>query len=248
MRAIAAIALFFCLSVVSIHALEKCPGAARDSQEDFQWKFDAAPIVVFGTVSDVRSNMASFTINCVLKGSLSLNKLELAQMPEVTNLTECHYLTANKKYIVFLDTMKTSAPDSKTLYKLADMEEIEVNSNTVTSFLNDECADEDDEGLEMTMFVADNNLQCNRYTATCNKATKDALLAQNLPPLTKSTTFLGGFKKTMPVPNGNSNDGAVSGKKTGGTGDDDLRAAATTSTMWTAMIVFFAGLMLVSRM
>ncbi len=63
--------------------------------------------------------------------------------------------------------MKT---DSKTIYRLADMEEIEINSNTVNNFLNEECADEDDFGIEMTIFYADNNLKCGKFTATCNRS------------------------------------------------------------------------------
>ncbi len=88
-------------------------------------------------------------------------------LAEVLNLTECHYLTTNKQYVVFLESMKT---DSKTIYRLADMEEIEINSNTVSNFLNEECADEDDFGIEMTIFYADNNLKCGKFTATCNRS------------------------------------------------------------------------------
>ena len=92
----------------------------------------------------------------------------LYTLAEVTNVTECHYLTANKNYIVFFESMKTTGPDSRNIYRLADMEEIEVNGNTARNFMNDECADEDDFGIEMTIFYADNSLKCNKFTATCN--------------------------------------------------------------------------------
>jgi len=64
--------------------------------------------------------------------------------------------------------MKTTGADSKSLYKLADMEEIEINGNTLKNFMNNECDDEDDYGIEMTVFYADNNSKCNKLTATCN--------------------------------------------------------------------------------
>jgi hypothetical protein len=66
--------------------------------------------------------------------------------------------------------MKTTGNDGKTLYRLADMEEIEINSNTVNNFLNDECDDEDDYGIDMTIFYADNSLKCGQFTATCNRS------------------------------------------------------------------------------
>jgi hypothetical protein len=66
--------------------------------------------------------------------------------------------------------MKTTGADAKSLYKLADMEEIEINGNTLKNFMNNECDDEDDYGIEMTVFYAENNnnLKCNKLTATCN--------------------------------------------------------------------------------
>lgn len=85
------------------------------------------------------------------------------------NLTECHYLATNKQYVVFLESMKTGSNDIKNIYRLADLEEIEVNSNTVSNFLNEECADEEDYGIEMTMFYYNKNLKCGQLTATCNR-------------------------------------------------------------------------------
>lgn len=241
------IAVLFCISAVSISALEKCPGAASDSQEEFKWKYDTAPIVVYGTVSDVKNNMVTLTITCTLKGALPLTKVEVSQHSDVTNLTECHYLTTNKNYVVFLESMKASGPDGRSIYRLADMEEIEITSNTAKNFMNDECADEDDYGIEMTMFYADNNLKCNQFTATCNEATKTSILALTYSPLTKSTTFLGGFKKSMGVPNMRSDDGSISGKQNGGTGDEQLRSIGAISTMWMSMVVFLTGLMIMFR-
>jgi len=65
--------------------------------------------------------------------------------------------------------MKTESPDGKIVYRFADMEEIEINSNTVSNFLNEECADEDDYGIEMTVFYYNNNLKCGQFSATCNR-------------------------------------------------------------------------------
>ncbi|UJR15992.1 hypothetical protein I4U23_002911 [Adineta vaga] len=247
MNFIATIAIFFCISAVSIHAAEKCPGSSVDSQEDFKWKYDAAPIVVYGTASEVRNNLVSFTIKCLLKGSLTAAKLELPQLPEVSNLTECHYLAANRNYIVFIETMKTTGADSKTLYKFADMEEIEINADTATTFMKEECEDEEDDGIEMTMFYASNDRQCNKFTATCNSGTKSAIIAQNFPPLTKSTTFLGGYKKAIDTPNENGSDRTISGKKNGGFSDDDSRNAAATSTISMSLVIFFTGLFMMFR-
>jgi hypothetical protein len=86
------------------------------------------------------------------------------------NLTECHYLTANKQYVVFLESMKTAGTDGKILYRLADMEEIEINSNTVNAFIDEECADEDDYGIEMSIFYFNNNLKCGQFSANCNRS------------------------------------------------------------------------------
>lgn len=92
-------------------------------------------------------------------------------LAEVLNLTECHYLTVNKQYVVFLESMKTgNTNDAKNIYRLADMEEFEVNSNTVSNFLNEECSDEEDFGIEMTIFYYNKNLQCGQFTATCNRS------------------------------------------------------------------------------
>lgn len=236
------IALCFCIFAVSINGLERCPGASSDSQDDFKWKYDAAPIVAYGTVSEVKANTVTLKISCTLKGQLPLSTIELGQLSDVMNLTECHYLTANKQYVVFLESMKTASPDGKNVYRLADMEEIEINSNTVSNFLNEECADEDDFGIEMSIFYADNNLKCGKFTATCNQATKTSILALNYPPLSKTTTFLGGFKKTLDVPN--MDDEAISGKQSGGTGDEQYRNTATIATISMTLIVFITGLVM----
>jgi len=237
------IALLFCISAVSINALERCPGASSESQEDFKWKYDAAPIVAYGSVSDVKDKTVTLKISCTLKGPLPVSTVDLQQFSEVTNLTECHYLTLNKNYIVFLESIKTTGSDSKILYRLADMEEIEINSNTVNNFINDECADEEDYGIDMTIYYADNNLKCGQFTATCNQLTKTSILALTYPPLSKSTTFLGGFKKTLAVPKMNPNDdGAISGKQGGGISDELYRSSATIATIWMPIILFITGL------
>lgn len=59
------------------------------------------------------------------------------------------------------------------MYVLANMEEIEINADTMNKFMNDECDDEDDFGIDMTMFYHDNNNpKCGQLTATCNGQSK----------------------------------------------------------------------------
>jgi len=235
------IALLFCFSAVSIHALERCPGPSNESQEEFKWKYDSAPIVAYGTVSDVKDKIATLKVTCTLKGQLSVSSVELQQFPEVTNLNECHYLALNKNYVVFLESMKTTG-DSKTLYRLANMEEIEITSNSIDNFLNDECADKDDYGIEMTIFYGDNSLKCSQFTAICNQMTNSSLRTFNHPPLTKGTTFIGGFKKTLAIPKMNpDDDGTISGKQ-GGISDEKFRSTATIATIWMPLIIFLTGL------
>jgi hypothetical protein len=74
------IALFFCIFAVNINGLEKCPGASSESQDDFKWKYDAAPIVAYGTVTDVKNNIATLKISCALKGPLLVSTVELTQL------------------------------------------------------------------------------------------------------------------------------------------------------------------------
>jgi hypothetical protein len=74
------IALFFCIFAVSIHGSERCPGASNESQEDFKDKFDAAPIVAYGSVTGVKSNTATLKISCTLKGQLPVSTVELSQL------------------------------------------------------------------------------------------------------------------------------------------------------------------------
>jgi len=236
------IALFFCIFSVSINGLERCPGASNESQDDFKWKYDSAPIVAYGTVSDVKNNIATLKISCVIKGQLPVSTVELTQLSDVLNLTECHYLTTNKQYVVFLESMKTASPDGKTIYRLADMEEIEINSNTVSNFLKEECDDEDDYGIEMTIFYADNSLKCNKFTATCNQGTRASILALNYPPLTKATTFLGGFKSILEVPK--MTDENISSKQSGGIADEIYRSTGTIGTIWMPLIIFITGLVM----
>jgi hypothetical protein len=72
--------LLFCISAVSINALERCPGVSNDSQEDFKYKYDAAPIVAYGTVSNVQKTTATLTVSCTLKGQLPVSTVELTQL------------------------------------------------------------------------------------------------------------------------------------------------------------------------
>ena len=103
------------------------------------------------------------------RSSLYQNKyLSLSILADVLNVTECHYLAPSRNYIVFLESTQTIGAGSTTIYKFANMEEIEVNADTAKNFMDEECADEEDEGIEMTMFFASDKLQCNKFTAKCN--------------------------------------------------------------------------------
>ena len=54
--------------------------------------------------------------------------------------------------------------------------------------------------------------------------------------LTSGTTFLGGYKETLPVPTGSTNDdGSISGKS--GMGDAQLRNAATFATGYMPIVL-----------
>jgi hypothetical protein len=74
------IALLFCISTVSINALEHCSGASAESQDEFKWKYDTAPIVAYGLVSDLKNNLATFQVSCILKGQLPVSTVELSQI------------------------------------------------------------------------------------------------------------------------------------------------------------------------
>jgi len=236
------LALLFCISAASINGLEHCQGASSDSQDDFKWKHEAAPIVAYVTVTDIKNNNAKLEVKCLLKGQLTVSTLEVPQFSDVTNITECHYLSANKNYVVFLESMKTTGSD-KMVFRLSDMEEIEITSTTVNNFLTEECNDEEDNGIDMTMFAYDNNLKCGQFNAVCNQMTKTSILALNYPPLTKTSTFLGGFKKTLSVPKmGDNDDEAISSKQGGGISDTKYRNMGTIATVWVPMVMFITGL------
>ena len=75
--------------------------------------------------------------------------------------------------------------------------------------------------------------------------TKTSIPALNYPPLTKSSVVLGGFKKTLAVPDMSPNDdGTFSGKQAGGVADEQLRSTATISTIFMPIIVFVTGLLM----
>jgi hypothetical protein len=73
------IIFFFCLSIASINALERCPGVSVDSQEDLTWKFNASSIVAYGKVTEVNGNTATLKITCPLKGPLLELTIQLNQ-------------------------------------------------------------------------------------------------------------------------------------------------------------------------
>jgi hypothetical protein len=89
-------------------------------------------------------------------------------LADVANLSECHYLTVNKDYIVFIVPVKPVVPNNNILYRLANLEEIEITRNSLTKFIDDECNDEDDYGIPMTIIYADSNNKCGKFQAMCN--------------------------------------------------------------------------------
>ena len=184
------LAFIVCCVLQRANALEQCQGAADDSHEDFAWKYNASSIVAYGTVSQVTDNVVTFQVSCTLKGQLTETTIQFNQFREsialrarrprgastvgtilgqVTNRTECHYLAATRKYLVFVESVTTVAPERKIVYRLADLEEIEIDRNTQKKFFDEECHDDDDHGIPMTIFYADSNSnKCDRFTATCN--------------------------------------------------------------------------------
>lgn len=64
----------------------------------------------------------------------------------------------------------------------------------------------------------------------------------NLPPLTKSTTFLGGFKTVLNVPKMSDDDeGSISGKQSG-VDDGQLRGSASLASISLSLIVCITSL------
>lgn len=78
-----AIALVFCFVAVNSQNpnsnLLKCTGPASDSHEDFEWKYNAAPIITFGKVTEVKGNKATFVVSCTLKGDLPVSSITFEQ-------------------------------------------------------------------------------------------------------------------------------------------------------------------------
>ena len=97
----------------------------------------------------------------------------------MSNTSECHYLTAQKTYVVYLQTIKAGQAGTTLVYGLANMEEIEVTTETVNKFLGEECDDEEDYAIEMTMFYYDNNRRCGQFSAICNGNPKHIFLSFN---------------------------------------------------------------------
>jgi len=109
--------------------------------------------------------------------------------------------------------------------------------------MNVECSDQEDQETEMTIFYFDNNLKCGQFNAVCNQMTKTSIPTLNYPPLTKSTSFIAGFKKILGIPKVDlNNDDGVSGKQGTGFNDDHYRGTATIATIWMPIIVFIASL------
>jgi len=243
------IALLLCLSTTSIFAFEKCPGAANDAYEDFEWKYATAPTIAYGTVSSVNKDVVIFKVICAPKGQLTTGQtLELAQPTEAANYTECHYLTANKNYVAFVEP---KTPTEKNAYKLANMEEIEVTSNLAKQYLDDQCEDSDDHGIELTVFYTNGVDKCADFKVVCNDKNRASLLDLKFAPLDSKSIILGVTRKTVPVTNGNydysedDSEKVLGKKKDGGIGDERFRnngGRLTTALM--SMGMFVAGVTL----
>jgi len=242
------IALLLCLSTASIFALDKCPGAANDAYEDFEWKYAAAPMIAYGTASSVNNNVVTFKVICSVKGELTTGQtLELAQPTEAANYTECHYLAASKNYVVFVEP---KTPTEKKAYQLAHMEEIEVTNTLAKQYLDDQCEDSDDHGIELTVFYTNGVDKCGDFKVVCNDKNRASLLDLKFAPLDAKSIILGITRKTVPVTNGNydysedDSEKVLGKKKDGGIGDERFRNHGGLTTALMSMVMFVAGLTL----
>lgn len=86
----------------------------------------------------------------------------------MTNITECHYLALNKSYIIFLQPAKTNFDESKPVYELANIEEIEIDDGTLTKFATSECSDKQHYGVELTLFYFDDSRKCGQLNTVCD--------------------------------------------------------------------------------
>ena len=183
-------------------------------------------------------------------------------LADVNNINECHYLTANKDYIVFIESLKTAGSDNKILYQLANMEEIEITPNSLTKFLDDECSDEDDYGIPMTILYTDINNKCGKFQVVCTglylnlnnrkrkyfqkfflENTKTSILNLNYPPLSKTSTFIGGIKYPLGVPKMDNE--MISGKQSIAADDETLRSTATISMIFMPIVVIITSLTMI---
>jgi hypothetical protein len=150
------------------------------------------------------------------------------------------------------------------LYRLANIEEIEITNNSITNFINEECSDEDDYGIPMTILYADSNNKCGKFQVICNglysnlnnnkkyffmkfiENTKTSILNLNYPPLSKTSTFIGGLKYELPVPKmAQIENERILGKQSIITGDETLRGTATISTIFMPIIVIITILTMI---
>jgi hypothetical protein len=79
-----------------------------------------------------------------------------------------------KAYVIFIDSLTTTGPESQIVYRLADMEEIEINRHTAKTFLDLQCRDDADYRSSMIVFYADQTNTCKQFTVTC---TSDSSIA-----------------------------------------------------------------------
>jgi len=136
--------------------------------------------------------------------------------------------------------LKTAGSDNKILYQLANLEEIEITPNSLPKFLDDECSDEDDYGIPMTILYTDINNKCGKFQAICTENTKTSILNLSYRPLSKTSTFIGGIKYPLVVPKMNSE--IISGKQSIATGDETLRSTATISMIFMPIVVIMTSL------
>lgn len=196
-----------------------CRGPSENSHLDFRSKFDPSSIVAFGKVTEVNETSVVFNVSCSIKGRVIDGSLEFVQPHQVTNSSQCHYLTRSKTYLIFLDSMTTMEPEIVTIYRLDDREEIEINENLPKKFLEENCQKKNHYGNSLTIFYADQTNQCKRMTITCNEKLDESIGNFYRNPLTRTKTFLGGFRNE----NFDETKNEISGKTGGVIGDETFR-------------------------
>ena len=107
------------------------------------------------------------------------SKDKLDFLADVKNKSECHYLAPKKSYIVFLQVLKMNTDDAKPVYGLANIEEIEINDETLSKFVDGECKDKEQYGRQLTLFYYDNSRKCSQLDTVCDGKDFEFMLIVN---------------------------------------------------------------------